>query len=269
MGNPSFVILDKRFWRHVAFVAVIVLVFLLLVFLWLRIYTHHGQRLIMPDYTGQIFETAMRDAKARSFRMVAVDSVHIVGKRGHEIIIQNPLPDARVKENRTIYVTITKLAADQVPLSRLPALYGKSFERKKLELKQGFDIQSEIAGRMYDPGEPDHILAVIYKGDTIIDKRKRGSDVLIDKGGTLSFIVSQRTGGKLPVPDLICMTYAEAQFLLSNSGLEIAEVIQEDGIVDVLTAYVSGQVPDPSEGMIEQGSGMRLSLSSEKPLRCQ
>ena len=72
----------------------------------------------------------------------------------------------------------------------------------------------------------------------------------------------------MPIPDLMCMTYAEAQFLLENSGLQITEIIQADQIIDLQSAYISGQVPDPAEGMIEQGAGMRISLTREKPLRC-
>jgi hypothetical protein len=92
---------------------------------------------------------------------------------------------------------------------------------------------------------------------------------MIEKGGRLGFILSQRTGGRLPIPDLMCMTYAEAQFILENSGLAITEIIQTEQIVDLQNAYISGQVPDPAEGMIEQGSGMRISLTREKPLQCQ
>ena len=269
MSKSEFVIQEKKFWRHIGLVFVAFAVLMFLTFLWLRTYTRHGQHLELPDYTGQILEDAMKDAQSKSFRMEVMDSVHIVGKRGHEIIRQNPLPESLVKEKRTIYVTVTKHAPDKIPLSRLPSLYGKSYERKKAELSQGFEIRSDIVGRQYDPGEPDHILAVIYEGDTIIDRRKRGGDVMIEKGSTLGFILSQRTGGRLPIPNLICMTYAEAQFLLENSGLGISEIIQEDQIVDLNSAYISGQVPDAAEGTIEQGSSMKISLTRDKPLYCQ
>jgi len=269
MSNSAMVIQEKRFWKHVGYVLISLLICLILVFAWLRHYTRHGQHLELPDYTGQILEDAITDAESRTFRMVVMDSIYIVGKRGHEIIRQSPSPNSQVKEKRTVYVTVTKRAADKIPLSRLPSLYGKSFERKKMELKQSFEIRAEIVGRKYDPGEPDHILAVIYEGDTIIDKHNRGSNVLIEKGGILGFVLSQRTGGRLPIPDLICMTYAEAQFLLQNSGLEISEIIQEEQIIDLQGAYVSGQVPDAAEGTIEQGSSMKLSLTRDKPLHCR
>jgi beta-lactam-binding protein with PASTA domain len=269
MANQVTLFQDKRFLRQIALLIAALAVCVWLTFLWLRHYTRHGQKLELPDYTGQILEEAMIDAKQKSFRMVVVDSLHIVGKRGHEIIRQNPLPHSLVKEKRTIYVTVTKFAADMIPVSRLPSLYGKSFDRKKAELKQGFDILAEVVGRQYDPGEPDYILAVVYEGDTIIDRQHTGEDVMIKKGSTLGFILSQRTGGRMPIPNLICMTYAEAQFLLQNSGLEIAEIIQEDQIVDLNSAYVSGQVPDVEEGTIVQGSAMRVSLTREKPMHCQ
>lgn len=269
MDKPSFIIQRKAFWRHLGLLVVALGVCVFLTSMWLKRYTRHGQEIELPDYTGRLLEEATEDATDRSFRLTVLDSLHVVGKRPHEIIRQNPLPYSKVKEKRTIYVTVTKGAAEKIPLNRFPAMYGKSYERKKLELEKAFQIQCEIVGRQYDPGEPDHILAVVYQGDTIIDKNQQGEDVMIEKGGRLGFILSQRTGGMLPVPNLICMTYAEAQFLLENSGLEIAEVIQEDQIVDIQTAFVSGQVPDPSEGSIQQGSGVRISLTREKPLACQ
>jgi beta-lactam-binding protein with PASTA domain len=267
--KQQFVIQRKPFWRHVGLVIIVLGICVFFTMRWLKHYTRHGQHLELPDYTGELLEDARKDAKARSFRVEVVDSLHLVGRRGREIIRQDPPAFSMVKEKRTIYVTVTKNAAEMIPISRFPALYGNSYERKKQELESVFQVQCEILGRQYDSGEPDHILAVVYQGDTIIDRHKQQNDAMIEKGGRLGFILSQRTGGRLPIPDLICMTYAEAQFLLENSGLSITEIIQTEQIVDLQSAYISGQVPDPAEGMIEQGSGMRISLTREKPLQCE
>ena len=269
MKQQKFVIQQKQFWRQVGLVFVLFTICLFLTFQWLKRYTRHGQHLELPDYTGELLEDATRDAKARSFRLVVLDSLYVVGRRGHEIIRQDPPPFARVKERRTIYVTVTRSSAEMIPISRFPPLYGKSYERKKQEIESVFQVRCEILGRQYDSGEPDHILAVVYEGDTIIDRHKQRDEAMIEKGGKLGFILSQRTGGLLPIPDLICMTYAEAQFLLENSGIQITEIIQSDQIIDLESAYISGQVPDAAEGMIEQGSGMRISLTREKPLGCE
>ncbi len=258
----------RPIFRHLGLAVVFLFICFLLVFIWLRHYTRHGQQIELPDYTGQILETVIKDVRARTFRMVVSDSIHVVGKPGHEILTQNPLPGSLVKERRTIYVTVTKQEPDKISVNRLPTLYGRGYHQIRKVLSDAFEIQSEIAGHKFDTGEPDHILAVIYDGDTIIDRRRKGDDVMIEKGSTLHFVVSQHTGGRFPVPDLLCMTYAEAQFVIQNSGLVIAEVISAGGEGDLSTAYVSSQVPDPEEGMIIQGSVMRLGLSREKPIGC-
>ena len=66
-------------------------IFFLSVFLWLRIYTHHGQELDLPDYTGYQYEDAVKDAARKKFRMSISDSLHILGKPGGQIIKQNPV----------------------------------------------------------------------------------------------------------------------------------------------------------------------------------
>ncbi|MDX1478753.1 MAG: PASTA domain-containing protein [Saprospiraceae bacterium] len=260
---------SRYFWTHAALIGGFFLVCIGLTFLWLRIYTHHNQRLDLPDYIGERYEDALEDAKSRSFRMMILDSIHIVGRPPHEILYQDPDPGTQVKQNRTVYVTITKATPDQIPMSRLPVLYGKSFDRKQRELLQSFEIRSRVVGKRYDPGEPDHILAVIYQGDTLIDRRGRDNSAMIEKGATLEFIVSDRSGGRLEIPDLICKTYAEARFLISNSGLVLGEVIT-DGLTEAVdSAWVSGQVPDPAEGTMLMGQEIRLSLSKNRPIHCQ
>ena len=61
------------------------------------------------------------------------DSVHIVGRQGGMIINQNPKSGSLVKENRKIYVTVTKYNPDKLTLKDLPVLYGADFEQKRKE----------------------------------------------------------------------------------------------------------------------------------------
>ena len=261
--------MTRKFWINIALIGLFLFVTIAATFAWLKRYTKHNQRLELPDYIGMTYDEALEDADDHDFRIVILDSIHVVGREGNIILQQNPVPGAFVKENRTIYVTVTKRSADRIAMSRIPVLYGKKYSIKKRELLESFQIQSEVVGERFDPGEPGYILAVIYEGDTISDYRGRNNDVLIDKGGKLKFIISKDTGGQLPIPDLVCLTYAEARFLLSNSGLGVGEVITDGvtGIVD--SAYVTGQVPDPAEGSITMGEKIKLSLSQNKPISCR
>ena len=70
----------------------------------------------LPDYENTLIDDANKDANKRSFEIIVNDSVHIVGRRGGMIINQNPVKGSLVKENRKIYVTITKFNPDKLTL---------------------------------------------------------------------------------------------------------------------------------------------------------
>lgn len=235
---------------------------------WLRAYTNHGQSLELSNYIGLDVAEARTDASDRNFEIVVLDSTFIVGKAGGEILRQNPLPGAKVKENRKIYVTVTKSLADQIPLRRLPVLYGKGFERKSRELKQAYEIESRIIDERYDRGAPNHILEVRYNGEIIIDGRSRKDQVMIDKGATLEFVVSKNSGGTLAMPDLTCKTYDEVVFQLQTLNLAIGDVALDDDVENRNGAFVWKQYP-ASSGLVNMGDTIALFLSAQLPEFCE
>lgn len=243
-------------------------IFFLCVFLWLKIYTHHGQELELPDYVGFQYEDAQKDARRNKFRMSVLDSIHILGKPGGLILKQDPPPHSLVKERRMIYVTITKRSPDKILSGRLPEMYGKNYERKKRELADHFEIKTKVIDTRFDPGDAGQILEVRYKGKTIIDSRGRENDVPIEKGDMLEFIISEKSGGIVEVPDLICKTYEEAKFLLENLGLMVGDVNQQ-GEIDFLDAsFVVNQQPAEGEEIMME-TPIMLSVSNNKPSDCE
>lgn len=258
--------------RDFRYTVIAILVFfgimLLVAFLWLKFYTHHGQELELPDYKGYQYEEAVRHAKKKKFRMSIQDSIHILNKPGGEIIKQNPDPGTLVKQNRMIYVTITKRSPDKILSGRLPEMYGKNYERKKRELSEHFEIQSRIADTRFDPGDPGQVLEVRYKGKIIIDARGRDNDVQIEKGDVLDFIISTKAGGKVEIPNLVCKTYEEAQFLLENLGLRVGNIIEEGTISSLQSAYVVAQLPSADGSIIDMESSIQLTVSTDRPSRC-
>jgi beta-lactam-binding protein with PASTA domain len=266
-GSFSAYLRTREFRYTLIAVLLFLSIFLLVTFLWLRAYTHHGQELELPDYTGYQYEDAVRDAKRKKFRMSISDSLHILGKPGGEILKQNPAPHSLVKQQRMIYVTITKRSPDKILSGRLPEMYGKNYERKRKELEEHFQIKSRVLEKRYDPAEEGQILEVQYKGKTIMDNRGRDNDVYIEKGDILDFIISEKTGGRVAVPNLICKTYEEAQFLLENLGLIIGEIKKEGQINDLNLSFIIAQ--DPAEGgIIEMETPIQLTVSESKPESC-
>ncbi len=234
----------------------------------LRWYTHHGQALELPNYRDVSVERAIVDARKKSFQIVVTDSVFMVGKEGGIVLEQNPRPGSMVKSRRKVYITVSKHTADQIPLRRLPTLYGMNYERKQRELKQGFEINTRIVGRAYDPGAPDHILEVLYKGETIVSSSVRKDDVLIDRGSTLEVVLSKSTGAAISMPDLVCKSYTEALFMLRALNLVLGDEVADADVSQLSNSYVRSQDP-PVDSHLYTGDTVNIYLSAVPGLHCR
>ena len=260
---------SKWFYRQLLFTILGLLVLLFLILMWLQSYTHHGQKLTLPDYVGMNIKDARQDAERKTFEIIVDDSIHFVGKPGGEILAQNPLGNSKVKEGRKIYATISKHQPDLILSGNLPVLYGRNYENKKEELKVGFELDLEIIGYKFDPGPPDHILEVFYKGDPFINAKGRNNNLEIEKGSTLQVVLSQATGGEVSIPNVVCEDLDQARFIIESRRLSITEVVVLDGSSDSDVQYVARQSPefDPERKLI-MGEGMTLYVQAERPDGC-
>lgn len=254
--------------KHLLVLLGTIIVILLIVFLWLRFYTHHGQKLPMVDLVNKNIDEAREEAEDQSFNLIVTDSVFVVGKKGGIILDQNPKPNAEVKEGRKVYVTITKYDPDKILVSELPLLYGNDFSQKSVELKHR-GLLSKIRGKKYDAGDPNHILEVYYKGSLIIDQNVIKGGVSINKGDELEFVVSDKEGGEITIPELICYTYAEVEFLLQQHNLELGEVTTKGTIRDTAAAFIMDQFP-PFDGItkVPMQSKINITIVSGQPAKC-
>jgi eukaryotic-like serine/threonine-protein kinase len=232
---------------------------------YLKVYTLHGQKIKLPDFIDLSLEEAM--AASETFTLIPNDSIFIVGREGGIIIDQKPNAGAIVKEGRKIYVTLTKFTADKISVDRLPEMYGKDFERKKKELEIGFELKSEVIDYKFDPGPPNYILAVIYQGDTLISSKGRKTGIEVPKGAKLQFVLSKDSGGKLNLPNLVCLSETEALFILSYLNLSAEK--QDVEQITKGTPFVIRQEPayDPN-AVVLMGDTIKIWLSEQKPLDC-
>lgn len=236
---------------------------------WLRVYTNHGQQLDLPDFEGMQIEDARKNAEMESFTLSVKDSIHVVGEQGGKILQQEPPPGSKVKAGRSVYVTITKNEPDRIQVSRLPVLYGENFDRKKKELFESFELRSTVIGKEYDPGVPGQILEVRYQGQPIINASGRNDGLLLEKGATLEFIISERSGGVVAIPDIVCQEYAAAKFALESIGLSIGEIRYADDVFELAKAFIIRQSPGPDRDPIQRGSKINIEVSAEKPIDCE
>lgn len=258
----------KTFLKHLLLILLFVVLVIFLVNLWLGFYTNHGQQLELPDYTSQNFKEAMQDADDKSFRLTVSDSVHIVGKPGGEIISQNPKAGSKVKENRKIYVTITKFNPDKITVGSLPTLYGTDYISKCKDLSY-LNINCSIQGYAFDKGEKDHILEVYYQGKLISSKNGRNNSVEIEKGSTLDFVLSKKEGKELVLEDYRCKTLDEARFSMDHQKLFVGTIYANGEIKDEGSSYIADQSPKPTKGAtIQMGESINFTIQQNKPSNC-
>lgn len=256
-----------RFIVHLLLIALLFVLVIWLTMQWLKSYTNHGQKLELPNYIGQQIADAEQDADDKTFEIIVNDSIHRVGQPGGLIERQNPKGGSIVKENRKIYVTVTKHNADLILSEHLTAdLYGQDFHIIKSRLENQ-EFKTEIKSTRYDRGAPNHILEVWYEGKNITDKR----GIEIKKGSEISFVLSKNNEGEIEIPNLVCLPLDEAILRLDFSKLSLGEVTPfGDDIEDTNSAYIYKQDPPSGDGRkITMGSSIRLYISKDKPKACK
>ncbi len=89
------------------------------------------------------------------FSIVIIDSVFDPDKRAYEIFQQDPRPFSRVKENRTVYLS---MYSSTPPQATLPSLVGNydfyQYEKKLRSLK----IRAEIKERQFDSKQQENAI---------------------------------------------------------------------------------------------------------------
>jgi beta-lactam-binding protein with PASTA domain len=240
--------------------------FLMMTFWWLKCYTNHGESVQVPSYEGMSFREAAKKARSRDFGVAVSDSIYIPGEPPGQIVSQDPKPNSRVKEGRTIYFTVTKNNPDILKLPDLKA--GDDYEIYSRRLSR-IGLKPRIVARAADPGvAPNTIIAVIYKGDTITEQLRIGQ-VPVEMGASIDFVVSEEVTLTVTMPDCLCLTLSEARFKLQVSELTIGAVIKDGTVTDEESAYVWRQSPkyDPN-GTMRKGEKMDLYLTQNLPASC-
>lgn len=239
----------------------------LLMFWWLTCYTNHGESVQVPNYVGMSIREASKKARSRNFSVAISDSIYMSGKPPGQVLDQHPKPDSKVKEGRTIYLTIAKFNPDVI---KLPALVdGDNYDLYSRKLIN-MGLNPRIVARVPKPDyNANTIMAVIYHGDTITEKIRNRRDFTVRMEESIDFVVSEKVMLNVNIPDCVCQTYNAAKFLIQTSNLVVGAVIKDATVSDPETAYVWRQSPGFDEnGMMRVGEQLDLYLTQDKPKAC-
>ncbi len=241
--------------------------FLLLIFLWMKFYTRHGESLQVENYVDMHIDDAMKQARGRSFDIVILDSIYVPGRKDANMVLQqNPKAFSRVKKNRTVYMTVTRGQGDPVSL---PRLTGRDEFSQYERALRALDIKLEIQERIYS--EKYAVNTILH---LLVDGQEKNSKdlnegVKVLPGSTIQAVVTDRGTNLVPVPNLKCLQYEEATFAIRNSELNIGTERPDASVSYKNDAYVYRQIPAYSPGkQMRIGEQVDIFLQQNRPTNC-
>jgi len=238
----------------------ITVVLVWVVMLVLKLYTHHGESVSVPDFVGLSIEEVEKMCDDKGFTFVINDSVYSEDVDKGAVVEQNPMAGFKVKEGRTIYLVVNAMGDEMV---QMPDLRGISL-RNAMAVMETYGL---VAGNLrYVPDiAENNVIRQLHKGKEIEpgEKIKKGSKIDLVLGLGLS---DERTS----VPHLRGMTYKQAYNLLLDQFLNLGAVTYDSSVKnrkDSLDARVYRQLPAADTiNKINLGSNVDIWLTRDTAL---
>ena len=173
---------NRFFWLNLAAMVIVIIGASLGTLHWLDVYTNHGHSVSVPNVQGLPVKVASVELKKNKLEAIVVDSSYVKGVPAGSILEQKPIAGSRVKEGRTIYLTIN---TEDVPRIAMPDLIdNSSFRQAEAKLRAlGFKLTEPE----YIEGENGWIYGIKYKGKELKSGEK------IPQESTLTLCVGNDT----------------------------------------------------------------------------
>jgi eukaryotic-like serine/threonine-protein kinase len=234
---------SKIFLINFGKILVLVLGFLALTFWWLTCYTKHGLSTTVPNLVGLRTEEAKRKAESMGFDVSVSDSIPVMdGKRPDVVDKQNPSPNYRVKEGRTIYLTVTRSTADMVVL---PDMFKPGYDYYDYYIKHlaVIGVSPRIIDKRADARLTENtILDILVDNVSVRDRISQG--VKVPRGCTVDFIVSTTETDETDMPNLVGLPFEGIETVLQGSSLVLGDVQRDASVTDDANAIVASQSPE-------------------------
>lgn len=252
----------RPLWQNILF-GFGLTIFLILVFLFLlNRLTNHGEYLVVPEVKGENYLAVQDELENLGFEVVIQDSIYVDSIAPNAIIKQFPEPEATVKVNRVMYLTINCTVP---PTITMPNLIGMSFRNALLELRS---LGLKMGDTTFIPDiAKNAVKDQLSEGVPL----KPGSPIRM--GSKIDLIIGSGLGGAaFPVPDLFGLSYNEAKLVLELNGISSGVILLDEGLIDSTLGYIYWQNPNPFDNqlnvnLIRPGQLMDFRISANKPER--
>jgi len=222
----------------------------------LRIVTHHGEAISVPNFVGLSLSDAQEAAEERGMTLIIIDSVYLAPGNKGSIVEQNPVVNFKVKESRKIFITIKAFSPEK---TEMPDLQEISLQQAKAELE---NYGLKIGKLTYTAGYENVVIQQTYKGKIIspgtkLNKRER-IDLLLGRGPSPFTLVVNLNG----------LNIDEVYNKLSSVALNVGNVVFDNTVktpADSAEAVVWKQDPDIRySGQLDFGTRINVYLTKDK-----
>jgi beta-lactam-binding protein with PASTA domain len=232
-----------RFLSSRLFLKQLVLAALLLIALawglmaYLSVYTKHGQEIEVPDLSDLHIDQLEMVLAEKQLRYQIIDSTYLSGKQAGLVYEQDPKAGSKVKEGRTIYLSIT---SSNTPKVKLPDLIDLSLRKATIDLK---NLGLQLGELIMRPDIANNVVLEMQLNGAKIYPGKE-----VTKGSTIDLVVGiYNVDSLVAIPNLAGLTVEEARFYLSESALYLGRIQYEGTITDSSKAFVVRQFPEVDE----------------------
>ena len=228
--------------------ALLAALFLAFFFVYLPFTTNHGQTITVPDVTRLSIDEMENLLNDRDLRYEVSDCTFVAGAQPLTVIQQYPHANAKVKEGRKIYLTVTKRVAPMVQMPNLVSLTLRSAELNLKSLDLGFNPPTYVPDVAKNA-----VLRQLYNGKEI------APGTPIPKGAMVDLEVGDGLGSTMfDIPNVVGLPLDEAEAAIRGSNLKVGTKISvEDPEKEVGT--VVRQRPEARSGeRIRVGETMDL-----------
>ena len=215
---------NSPYFRPLVLLASVLVIFFALAFIFLSIYTRHGQHIPVPSFQGLTIEQAQQLLKEKELKMqlVVIDSVYSTLHEPGTVVEQTPKESNLVKKGRRILLTMNSMNPKMVPM---PYVTGYSLRQAKNRLVAS---GLEVSRLVYRPDlATNNVLEQRYDGRTV----HRGDSLMVQVGSKVELVVGVNHVSQAPtVPSVIGKTLYEAKNTMWEEGFNVVGV-DPDGTV--------------------------------------
>ena len=224
-------ITSRSFLQQILIALAVFIILFLVVVNGLALITRHGEELEVPNVINMQLTDATHLLVSRSFK-VQVDSVFVNDKPGGMVIDQSPVSGDKVKEGRSIYLTMVTYQAPEVHLPKFEDIaykeYVSDLESVGISV-ENIVYKSDIAR--------DLVLGVTFKNKPLSD------NIALPKGSKVDLILGDGNGGTVVLPSLVGLSLDDAKFAIRGAQLFLGHVSYDSTSHDTLNAKVYRQSP--------------------------